>query len=135
MNIFQKIFLPRQQRVILDFIDKNWEAVQYTRVKEPGSFITHTVFIEAENMILSASLQKDVYLHPSMIHAIVASNVSYSLQCTKPCCNDECALQQTPVIKTASVNDKKQARFPLRVYNTMLSCYLIKMNDTTTNVK
>ena len=134
MNIVQKLFLPKPKRIILDFIEQHQDSVQYTRTKETGSFITTTVFIEADNMILRASLQNDIFFHPSMAHSILPTKVSYSFQCTHTCNDNECIFNQTPVICEAQIN-KKESKFPLLVYNTMMDYYYMKMNDAINNVK
>ena len=124
MNFIQKIFFNKHQRLIMDFISKHHDVVTYSKVKESGSFITHNVCIEAEHMVLSASLRKNVYLSPEkLLYHEIPNEIAYSLDCTKRCSDKECPLSQTPIIHEASTASK-QAKFPLLVYNTMLDHYI-----------
>lgn len=123
MNFIQKIFLNRHQRIVLDFIEKHHDVVQYSKTKESGSFITHNVTIEAEHMALSASLRKNVFMKPSaLLYYEIPNEIAYSFDCTKRCGNPQCSFNQTPIICEAPTSSKK-AKFPLLVYNTMLDYY------------
>lgn len=136
-TLFQKIFLPKYKRMILDFINEHYDSVQYYTTKEPGHFITHNVYIEAEDMLLSASLRKDIFMNlntqNTVLYSVLPSTIAYSFGCTKPCGNYECAFNYKPIVQEAHVKTKK-SKFPLRLYNRMLVYYIIK-NGMPDNVR
>ena len=127
-NLFRKIFLNPRKRMILDFIDEHHDAVHYFVVKETGHFVTHTVSIERDHMVLSASLRKDVYIcpkNPIKPCIVLPTFVSYALSCNKQCADSECLLNERPFIQERDLRDKRGSKFPLRVYNTMLDYYIL----------
>ena len=136
-TFFQKLFLNPHKRMILDFIDEHHDAVRYIVAKETGHFVTHTVSIEHNHMILSASLRKDIFICPKnpVQHCIVLPTfVSYALSCEKQCNDLGCFLNQSPFIQESNLRAKHDSKFPLRVYNTMLDYYILH-NGLPHNVK
>lgn len=118
-NIFQKIFLPKTQWIVLDFIKAHPDSVQYEKSEKRDRFndvigTTHRVTINAEDKTLSAELTKFKYSYP-----LRDSQVEYSFVCTKPCNKDNCSWHGNGV---RSQNDS----FATRVYTNMLNNYVAK---------
>ena len=122
--------------MILDFIKDHGDCVQYTKTKEPGSFLTHTVSIQINELVLSASLRENIYIdfNNPIIHAVLPCAIGYSLSCTKDFCSDhECILNQEPIVQEEDIRNKRKSKFPLRVYNTMMDYYI--KNQKSNHVK
>ena len=87
-NIFQRIFHTPVQCMIMDFIQDNKDSVQYTKENASTAYglhigKTHTVKIETDEVVLSASLTK---YKPFVlgVPCTKENEASCSLVCKKP---------------------------------------------------
>ena len=127
-KILQKLRLPKQQRVILDFINNNPHAVNYD-FSENGRFAWHTVSITNKQFALSATLQESKdrrTLFPTDV-------ISYNFECVgyQNCTVADCFLKnQSGKIKDelAHWEDEQRAKFAYRVFHKMLDNYTKERN-------
>ena len=116
-TIFQKIFLPKSQWVILDFIKDNHDSVEYRKTTKQDQFhddigTTHRVSIRANDKVLVAELTTYKYSYPFR-----ESDVSYTFSCKKPCEKQDCILQNVGI-------HKQNDNFAFKVYTKMLNNYI-----------
>lgn len=130
-NIFQKIFLPQYQYMILDFIDRNRKSITYS--SSTGQHrVWHNLYTKSDNFTLSATLVKN-RKNPD-----APAFVNYSFyclkheQCDKECClkcnNGELRGDFADYDQSEYCNKSDDAKFAFRVYSKMLNNYLKNTN-------
>ena len=127
-NIFQKIFLPKSQWMILDFIDKNADSINYS-IQENQWYTWHNLDITGRpDFTLHTSLRRDNDRYKPTDH------VTYSFKCNKSekCENTKCPLAHKNELNGfASIGSDGiilWESFALRVHNEILSAYHKRIN-------
>ena len=126
-SIFKKIFLPKSQWMILDFIDKNADLINYS-MTENEWYTWHNLSITNPDFSLHASLRKE---HD---HFKPVNQATYSFKCNKSdkCQNKECVLATKSELSGFTAIDYDgailQDSFALKVYNRMLTAHQKRIN-------
>ena len=125
-TIFQKIFLPRNQWKIFDFIDKNRTKIEY---KSSGnSYVTfHTFSVIDGHFSLHATHEK-IKGHGGREPRNLTQFI-YKCHKSESCTQSNCALKDDSFIgRSDNWQSKEHREFAYKVYNRMLKYYMNK-ND------
>ena len=125
-NIFQKMFLPRYQWMVLDFVDKNRKSIKY-EYTENDFYTWRTLRAEYDGFSLNTTLKKNKE-NPD-----APAFVSYSFVCTRhKSCDKDCNLKNNGGELNGKFADYEQsqycerseeANFAFRLYNKMFNYY------------
>lgn len=123
MKFVQKVFLSKQQRMILDFVNKYHNIAVLSSSQRQGSVFSNTYKIEADNMVLTTTMQVSTTFNlQDSCYDVKGTEVTLSFTRPTKRTDKKHSANKTLVVYKAPIPSRK-SRFPSYVHSIILKSF------------